>query len=45
MYVCLCTLCVPGVWGEWKWALDLLELKLQTVVNLHVGAENWIWVL
>jgi hypothetical protein len=34
------TTCVPGTHGGQNRVLDPLELKLQTVVNLHVGAGN-----
>lgn len=42
---CLCTMCVPGVSGGQKQALDPLELELQMFVNCHVDARNQTWVL
>lgn len=38
--VCLCSICVPGIHGGQKRALDALELELGIVVNHHVGAGN-----
>lgn len=40
IHVSVCTTCVPSTqWNEWR-ALDLLELKLQMVVNHHTVAGN-----
>lgn len=38
LLVCMCTVCLPGV-QDLKRA-DILELKLQTVVNHHVDAVD-----
>jgi hypothetical protein len=32
--------CVTGAHGGQKWALDLLELKVQVIVSHHVGAGH-----
>lgn len=37
--VCLFIVCVPGTLGGQKRASDL-ELELQMVVNIYVGARN-----
>jgi hypothetical protein len=39
-HVCLCTTCVPGVYGHQKRVLDPLILELQMVVECHVVAEK-----
>ena len=44
LHISICTMCVPGAYGSQKRALDLLELKLQMVVNYHVSAGNRTWV-
>jgi hypothetical protein len=41
---CLCTTCVPGPCGSQKTS-NTLELELQLVMDLYVGAGNWTWVL
>ena len=38
--VCLCTTCMPGVFGGQKRALDPLELKVQIVVSAQESAGN-----
>lgn len=37
--VCVCTLCVSGVCGGQKKALDPLELKLQVVVSHNLSPQ------
>lgn len=37
--VCMCTMCVPGIFRGQKRVSDL-ELELWMVVTHHVGAEN-----
>ena len=38
--MCMYTpLCVPGAFRDEK-----MELELEVVVDLHVGAGNWTWV-
>lgn len=36
----ICVPYMPGALRDQKRELDLLELELQMVVNLHVGTEN-----
>jgi hypothetical protein len=43
LHVFLCTTYVPGVHKSKKRAS--LELELQIVVSLHLGASNWIQIL
>ena len=38
--MCISTMCVHGVCGEQKKALDLLELELQMVKSYHMNAVN-----
>lgn len=45
MHVYLCMTCVPNIQREQKRGIDLLELKFQIVLSLHVGTRNWIQVL
>lgn len=40
IYVCVCTMGEPGLGGGWERASDPLDLKLQMVVSLPVGAGN-----
>lgn len=40
VYVFMYTTCVPGAHGDWKRALDSLELELQVLVIRQVGAGN-----
>lgn len=39
MYVCMCTMCIPGARGQ-KMVSEALELELWIVVNHHVDAGN-----
>lgn len=41
LYVCMCTLCVPGTCRNQNRALDFPELELQIVMSYCVDAENW----
>lgn len=45
LYVCLCTVCMPGSFGGQKRVFCSLELELETVVSHWVGAENLTWAL
>ena len=45
MYGCVRTACMPSVLGAQKRESDLLKLKLQMVVSLHVGTGNKIFIL
>jgi hypothetical protein len=45
LYVCLCTIYVPGAQGSLKRMSYVLELWLQMVLSHHVGAGKQIWVL
>lgn len=42
LQVCLCTMCVPGIYRGRNRALHFLEVKLQTVVGLcsYMGIET-----
>lgn len=40
IYVCVCTMGEPGPGGGWERASDPLDLELQIVMSLHVGAGN-----
>lgn len=40
----MCTTCMPSAQGSQKMVSGPVELQLQTVVSLHVGGENRIWV-
>ena len=40
MFVCLCTVCMPGICGSQRRASDPLGLELQMIVSHHVDTEN-----
>lgn len=40
LYVCLCTLCVPGGFGSQRSMVDSLKLELFVVMSHYVGAGN-----
>ena len=40
LYACLCPMCMSGAHGSQKWMLDPLELEVQMVMSLYVGAGN-----
>lgn len=38
--MCVCAVCVPGAHGVQKRTKEALELELQIIVSLHVGAGS-----
>ena len=42
LHVHLFTMCVPGICGTQKAALDFLELELKADLNYHVGPGMWV---